>query len=171
MNFIDIMFLAFKRPEFIYVMMLLLCQYLANGFLSSSGTTKRKMSSLLYSATTPIPKYPTGRGETVDSRDIVASQRPPLLAVRLLHILFATELMASQSLYDLRLSSDFATLASQVSMCTLTRDEGGTVGWVNVAEIEFNNNTKTSSVNDHLNDILPVEARKQVLRMNTKVRK
>mmetsp|Transcript_28577 Transcript_28577/g.42238 ORF Transcript_28577/g.42238 Transcript_28577/m.42238 type:complete len:713 (-) Transcript_28577:202-2340(-) len=172
------MMLSSRLRQAVYslqLLLLLLCPI--HGFHSSSTITNSRSSSRMIlfqsttTTTTPVPKYPTNRGETVDSRDIVASQRPPLLAIRLLHILFATETMASQSMYDLRLSSDFSDLASQVSMCTLTRDEGGSIGWVNVAEIEAhqdNNNTKAATVNDHLNDILPMETRKQVLRMNTK---
>lgn len=168
------MLLFSRQRQFVYFFLQwLLLLHTVHGFLSrdiagSQSSRSGNRMIQLHSTATPLPKYPTNRGETVNSRDIVASQRPPLLAIRLLHILFATETMASHSLYDLRLSSDFSTLASQVSMCAFTREEGGTIGWVNVAELDHQENNTTSTVNDHLDAILPMETRKQVLRMNTK---
>ncbi len=111
-------------------------------------------------------KYPTARGSEVDSRKIIAGDaagRQHLTAVRLSHILFASEEMADNSLEQLRSASmAFDTLAQQISNCVETREQGGSVGWVAVHE-------EGSNVNDHLDLILPPEARMEAIQMTTKV--
>jgi len=132
------------------------------------------------SSITPTPKYPTQRGETVDSRKVTISQRQYLEAIRLNHILFATELLAESTLYQLRKASlNFPELASQISNCDITRNEGGSIGWVSMEENfptkkvnkDVDDETITNEIvgiNDHLDTILPKQARQSVLYMKTK---
>ena len=106
----------------------------------------------------PINKsiYPTERGSEVDSRKIVAQQ---LSAVRLSHILFASEELATKSLNELRSASlSFDDLARQISNCAETREEGGSIGWVSLNDAE----------NEHLDLLLPPDARRQVTQQTTK---
>ena len=144
-----------------------------------------------------MPKYPVQRGEELDSRKIVSSGRQHLTAIRLNHILFATEELATQTLYGLKTAAlAFDELAMQISNCAITRDEKGSIGWVNVNVNANANNTSThvkldydddddngnhivtndtdpitSSQNGdhHLDLILPPDARKKIMHMNTKV--
>jgi hypothetical protein len=113
---------------------------------------------------TPPSKYPTQRGTTVDSRKIIAtgSGRLHLTAVRLAHILFASEDLAEASLHELRTASiSFEDLAQQISLCTETRKNGGAIGWVTLDDHD-------GSKNDHLNGLFPKEARVQAMHITTK---
>jgi tRNA-2-methylthio-N6-dimethylallyladenosine synthase len=104
---------------------------------------------------TPPPKYPTTRGESVDARQIVATGggRQHLTSMRLQHILLASQELAADSLHQLRSSRiTFDELAQQLSACSLTRDMGGAIGWMNLQE----------ESNEHLDEILPLQARTQV---------
>ena len=130
--------------------------------------------------------YPTKRGTTIDSREIIASglARQNLRAVRLKHILFASEELAEASLSRVRSSElTFEELAQQISNCAETREHGGEVGWVNVDgfftnlhtttttnddDDETTNNNKNDS-NEHLDAILPEQARFQTFQLSTKV--
>ena len=130
---------------------------------SSPLTTSTK------SSTTPLPKYPTTRGDTVDARQIIATGagKQYLTAVRLQHILLATEEMALESLHRLRASEiGFAELAQQVSACPATREHGGTIGWVSVKEYDDDKNG--ASKNAHLDDIFPAAAREKLIQITTK---
>jgi len=120
-------------------------------------------------------KYPTSRGSQVDSRLIISD---PLLALRLSHILFASEELATQTLEKLTKSEwNFEEMAKAVSNCGETREEGGSVGWVNLSE-EFDDDDADGisavvvegeeSPNEHLNLILPPAAREQILSTPTK---
>lgn len=113
---------------------------------------------------TPASKYPTARGSEVDSRKIIAvAGGEYLTAVRVNHILFASKDMALATLQQLRSASlNFEELASQLSNCDATRQEGGAVGWVAMHEGQ-------SGVNEHLDLVLPKEARVEVLELSTKV--
>ena len=127
-------------------------------FMVASSTSSSSSSSV------PVPKYPVQRGEELDSRKIVTSSRQHLTAIRLNHILFASEEMAIQTLHELRLAAlAFDELAFQVSNCAITREERGHVGWVSVVLEEDATN------NHHLDLVLPPDARKKVVLMNTKV--
>ena len=109
-------------------------------------------------------KYPTQRGTTVDSRKIVAAGtgKKHLSAVRLSHILFLNEELASVSLNQLQNADiTFDDLASQISNCAETRDHGGSIGWVSCAEGD--------GTNEHLDGFFPMEARNKVLETTTKV--
>ncbi len=111
-------------------------------------------------ATTPASKYPTERGSEVDSRKIVAggAGRDHLTAVRLKHIVFASEELATQSLQQLRSAqTNFDDLAVQISACVETRDKGGEIGWISM-----------NRSNEHVDLILPEEARHVVLESSTK---
>ena len=111
-------------------------------------------------ATTPASKYPTERGSEVDSRKIVAggAGRDHLTAVRLKHIVFASEELATQSLQQLRSAqTNFDDLAVQISACVETRDKGGEIGWISI-----------NRSNEHVDLILPEEARNVVLESSTK---
>lgn len=132
------------------------------------------------------PKYPVQRGEEIDSRKIVSNSRQHLTAIRLNHILFASEELATQTLYGLKTATlAFDELALQVSNCALTRNEKGAIGWVNTNEInnvdddvdgdgdgdgdDESNDDTTGTGSNHLDLILPPDARKKILHMNTKV--
>jgi hypothetical protein len=82
--------------------------------------------------------------------------------------------MALQTLHELRMAAlAFDELAFQVSNCPITREERGHVGWVSVLEDDESNKNNddddSTTNNDHLDLILPPDARKKVVRMNTKV--
>lgn len=130
------------------------------------GRPTTKHSTALYhsvSSSTPTAKYPTERGSEVDSRKIIAggSGRDHLTAVRLKHIVFASKELANESLLLLRSAqTSFDDLAIQISSCIETRDKGGEIGWVSVYE--------QGSENEHLDLILPRDARIQVLDSTTK---
>jgi hypothetical protein len=131
------------------------------------------LSMVASSTNTPPSKYPVERGSEVDSRKIVASARQHLTAVRLNHILFASEALATQALYELRTAAlAFDELASQISNCALTREERGSIGWVTItsAASPSEGEEEAADVNEHLDLLLPADARKKVLLMNTKVR-
>ena len=141
-------------------------------------------------------KYPTQRGSEVDSRKIInynissnnsnnkdsdtSSSSSPLLALRLSHILFASQELATQTLDKLTKAEwNFEQMATSVSNCAETREEGGSIGWLNLSE-NFNversinnnniNNSDRSSddsdvknPNEHLDLILPPLARKYII--------
>jgi parvulin-like peptidyl-prolyl isomerase len=133
-------------------------------YLSMVSASEDVSSKAQTKFTAPPPKFPTERGTTVDSRKIVAgssSSAGALTAVRINHILFASEDLAESSLNELkRAGMQFDTLASQISNCYETREEGGNVGWMSLNE---------EGENDHLDLILPREAREEVLGMSKKV--
>ncbi|KAG7346470.1 tRNA-i6A37 thiotransferase enzyme MiaB [Nitzschia inconspicua] len=115
-------------------------------------------------ALTPPSKYPTQRGATVDSRQIIATGagRQYLTAVRLSHILFASEELADASLHELRTASiSFEELAQQISLCSETRDSGGTIGWVTLDDPD-------GTKNEHLDALFPPKARQQAVQITTK---
>lgn len=116
---------------------------------------------------TPPSKYPTERGSTVDSRKIISQglAKTNLKAIRMKHILFATEDLATSSLHELRSAGlFFDDLAKQISNCAESREQGGEIGWVNVVD------DNDGDGNDHLDLILPQAARNKVLRTSSKVR-
>ncbi|KAL7546633.1 hypothetical protein ACHAWF_009966 [Thalassiosira exigua] len=137
-------------------------------------------------------KYPTARGSEVDSRLIVdygggaasaasseSQAQSPLLALRLSHILFASEQLARETLEELTAAKwNFEETAKVVSNCAATREEGGSVGWVNLGEA-FDDDGDDDDVNEgpegtrknpnkHLDEILPPAARRRVLSTPTK---
>jgi len=115
-------------------------------------------STALNMVAAPIHKsiYPTERGSEVDSRKIVAQK---LTAVRLSHILFASEELATNSLNELRSASlSFDDLARQISNCAETREQGGSIGWVALDDND----------NEHLDLVLPPDGRTRVLEQTTK---
>jgi hypothetical protein len=115
-------------------------------------------------ALTPPSKYPTRRGETVDSRKIIATGagRLHLTAVRIAHILFASDDLAETSLHELRKATiSFEDLAKQISMCTQSRDKGGIIGWVTIDD-------QDGSKNEHLDELFPPQARQQAIHITTK---
>jgi tRNA-2-methylthio-N6-dimethylallyladenosine synthase len=116
-----------------------------------TGTTKNTKNT---------STYPTQRGSEVDPRKIVAggTGKDNLIAIRLKHILFASEELANQSLSSLRSAQmNFDELAMQISNCAETREEGGEIGWVNMKQD-----------NQHLDLILPETARSEVLATSVK---
>ena len=119
--------------------------------------------------TTTTTVYPTARGTTVDSRDIVTTARRHLTAMRLSHILLATEGLADESLHRLR-SADipFAELAQLVSACAVTREKGGDIGWMNVQEEDMDHEGQVVNINEHLDAIFPRQAREQMLLIKSK---
>lgn len=132
-----------------------------------------------------LPKYPTARGSEVDSRKIVATGagRQHLTSLRLRHILFLSEGMAQSSLMDLRGAassssggpvSSFEEMARLVSACDATRDGGGEIGWMNVNEggggvdLDGASSSSPNNTSEHLDAILPREARERVVHISTK---
>lgn len=120
-------------------------------------------------------KYPTKRGSEVDSRKIINyninnnnndgdnSSGSPLLALRLSHILFASKELATQTLDKLTKAEwNFEQMATSVSNCAETREEGGSVGWLNLSE-NFDNNIEVKNPNEHLDLILPPSARQFII--------
>jgi len=115
-------------------------------------------------STTPVSKYPTARGSEVDSRKIIAigAGRQALMAVRLAHVLFASDELAQASLHELRTGSiTFEDLASQISLCSETRDHGGSIGWITVDD-------EDGAKNAHLDGIFPGDAREKAIQITTK---
>eukprot|EP00533_Pseudo-nitzschia_delicatissima_P008216 CAMPEP_0116082600 /NCGR_PEP_ID=MMETSP0327-20121206/2816_1 /TAXON_ID=44447 /ORGANISM="Pseudo-nitzschia delicatissima, Strain B596" /LENGTH=669 /DNA_ID=CAMNT_0003573411 /DNA_START=64 /DNA_END=2073 /DNA_ORIENTATION=- len=115
-------------------------------------------------AQTPESKYPTMRGETVDSRKIIATGagRLHLTAVRIAHILFASMDLAEASLNEVRMARiTFEDLAKQISNCAETREKGGSVGWVTIDD-------QDGTKNEHLDEIFPPQAREQAIHITTK---
>jgi Uncharacterized protein family UPF0004/PPIC-type PPIASE domain len=124
-------------------------------------------------------KYPTARGTTTDARQIIATGmgKKYLEAVRLSHILFCSHELATETLDVIRSGTQsFEEVAQLVSACDVTKSHGGSVGWVQVNEkAEVLSNHKSSNaepeqkeVNSHLDEILPPNAREQVLQISTK---
>ena len=145
-------------------------------------------------------KYPTQRGSEVDIRNLISLDQ--ITAVRLSHVLFLTETFAKEQLQlylrsngNMNLANDkigtqiqmmtFQDLAQAVSSCDITRDEGGTIGWVNTNIVNSNTDEKgvkkiqlssyadyadndDGEVDDYLEEILPLEARIKVLKQNQK---
>lgn len=100
----------------------------------------------------------------MDSRKIIATGagRQHLTAIRLAHILFASDELAQASLHELRTASiSFEELAGQISLCSETRKEGGSVGWITI-------NDEDGTKNEHLDGIFPREARDQIVQITTK---
>lgn len=86
------------------------------------------------------------------------------------------DLTHNQSLEKLTSAEwNFEQMASTLSNCAETREEGGNIGWVNLAE-SFDSDTakndeaisETKNPNSHLDQILPPSARKQLLSTPTK---
>lgn len=126
--------------------------------VSASSNTEDKF------ALTPPSKYPTLRGTEVDSRKIIATGagRQHLSAIRLAHILFASDALAQEALHELRNAAiSFEELAGQISACMETRDKGGTIGWIDIAD-------EDGAKNEHLDMIFPKEAREQAVQITTK---
>lgn len=167
---------------------------------SSTITSTTRLQSTPTKITSPITgsetniKYPTQRGSEVDSRKIINydssstnddNNGSPLLALRINHILFASDELAQQSLDRLTKAEwNFEEMARVVSNCAETREEGGSVGWVNLSE-EFDvvadyvtdgttsnnindNETSKKNPNSHLDLILPPTSRQQLLATPTK---
>ncbi|KAL7454273.1 hypothetical protein ACHAWC_008797 [Mediolabrus comicus] len=130
-------------------------------------------------------KYPTKRGSEVDSRKIINytvqngdndnddSGSSPLLALRLSHILFASKELATQTLDKLTAAEwNFEQMAESVSNCAETREEGGSIGWLNLSE-KFdddgnNNSLEMKNPNEHLDLILPPSARQHIIKTPSK---
>lgn len=128
-------------------------------YVATNNNDVEKLFSL-----TPPSKYPTQRGTTVDSRQIIATGagRQHLTAVRLAHILFASEELADASLHELRTASiSFEELAQQISLCSETRDSGGHIGWVTLDDPD-------GTKNEHLDLLFPAQAREQAVHITTK---
>lgn len=121
-----------------------------------------------------IVDYATPSSSSSSSSDDAGSS--PLLALRLSHILFASRELAVQTRAKLTQSEwNFEEMASRVSNCGETREEGGGVGWVNLGE-DFDGGVdgddangdvevgkKKKNPNEHLDLILPPSARKEIL--------
>jgi len=86
------------------------------------------------------------------------------------HVLFASEELARQSLDKLTTAEwNFEQMASVLSNCAETRDEGGNIGWVNLAEsFDDPDSEHQKNPNQHLDLILPPSARQQLLATPTK---
>jgi MiaB/RimO family radical SAM methylthiotransferase len=145
--------------------------YVATSTTTFSGTGSRQH-----------PIYPTIHGMTVDSRQIVASSgtRSHITSILVAHCLFCTLELAEESLLSLRIGAitDFATLAKSVSACNATRSDSGLVGWINIPSLKNENSEVVDTVasslsvsvdpNEHLNELIPKEARNTLLNIVTK---
>jgi Uncharacterized protein family UPF0004/Radical SAM superfamily len=143
---------------------------------------KSLASNVTTIATVAVPKnigkgpiYPTLRGTTVDSRQIIAASgtRTYITALLVSHCLFCTLELAEESLLNLRTGAiaDFATLAQTISACNETRTDHGLVGWVNVPSLNHGTTIQDTTVgdpNEHLDLIFPREARETLLNLVTK---
>jgi PPIC-type PPIASE domain len=122
-----------------------------------------------FAHTTPPPIYPVARGSEVDARKIVATGkgRQHIQAVRMAHILFATEELAMTSLSQIRSAEiSFELLAKQISACAITRDHGGLIGWVPLTGASSASEIKDEE--DYFANIIPRNAREQVTQITTK---
>ena len=146
-----------------------------------SSSSNKNMPSTTTSNNPSGPTYPTLRGMPVDSRQIISASgtRTYITAILISHCLFCTQDLAEEALLSLRastLTTDFTTLASSISACNITRNEQGLVGWVNIPSASSNHEAIMDDVvqetnddpNEHLNHILPMEARESLLNMVTK---
>ena len=115
---------------------------------------------------TPLPKYPTKRGSTVDSRKIIPTNgdRNSTVSFRLAHILFATEEMAMSALRMLSSAREttFREMANQISLCATTRSAHGEIGWISSSHPQDDAN------NFGVENILPAVAQKEVFQKTTK---
>jgi len=169
---------------------------------SGAATTEEKeiiVTSPITGSETNI-KYPTARGSLVDSRLIIDyktsknnnnrndisdddGSTSPLLALRLSHILFASEELAAQTLDKLTKAEwNFEDMATKVSNCGETREEGGNIGWLNLGEdfvgaaaddetatvVDGTEKGTKKNPNEHLDLILPPSARERILSTPTK---
>jgi hypothetical protein len=124
-------------------------------------------------ASTPTPVYPVTRGSEVDARKIVAVSRGQqhIQAVLLAHVLFETEELAVASLYQLRSAQvNFDELARQISACTITRANGGKIGWVSMNQATAVNSSL--ALEDHefslVDTIISKQVRERVIQVSTK---
>lgn len=86
--------------------------------------------------------YPTARGAEVDARKIVSRTHQHLQALLVSHCLFLTQPLAEESFLLLRTAKiDFEQLATTASACTITRQDHGLVGWINIVPRNNVNNT------------------------------
>jgi Uncharacterized protein family UPF0004/Radical SAM superfamily len=146
---------------------------------TTTTTTTTTLSS------TAATTYPTVRGTTVDSRQIISASgtRTYITAILVSHCLFCTLALAEDALMNLRASTlitDFTTLASTLSACNSTRSDNGLIGWINIPSTTPKETTTAAldvdmaaiqddhDPNEHLNQILPKEARQTLLHMVTK---
>lgn len=130
------------------------------------STPQQQQQKNQTSSSTPLPKYPTARGSTVDSRKLIftGAGRQYLTAVRLSHILFASREMADASLHRVRSATvSFQELAEQISLCEGTRDKGGALGWISV-----NHDRDGEDPDEHLDLLFPAQAREQLVQITTK---
>jgi len=142
-----------------------------------AGNDEKVITSPITGSETNI-KYPTQRGSEVDSRKIInyntnsdddnssdgGSASSPLLSLRLSHILFASQELATQTLDKLTKAEwNFEQMATSVSNCAETREEGGSVGWLNLSENFNSDNIEVKNPNEHLDLILPPSARQFII--------
>mmetsp|Transcript_26852 Transcript_26852/g.42110 ORF Transcript_26852/g.42110 Transcript_26852/m.42110 type:complete len:751 (+) Transcript_26852:68-2320(+) len=142
-----------------------------------AGNDEKVITSPITGSETNI-KYPTQRGSEVDSRKIInyntnsdddnssdgGSASSPLLSLRLSHILFASQELATQTLDKLTKAEwNFEQMATSVSNCAETREEGGSVGWLNLSENFNSDNIEMKNPNEHLDLILPPSARQFII--------
>eukprot|EP00934_Nitzschia_sp_Nitz4_P007829 Nitzschia sp. Nitz4//scaffold1_size375055//351605//353702//NITZ4_000340-RA/size375055-augustus-gene-0.737-mRNA-1//-1//CDS//3329541237//7819//frame0 len=131
--------------------------------LARTFTPTQLLASTQVDSTSTSP-FPTRRGTEIDSRKIIATKagREHLTDVRLSHILFATQELAQLSLKAIRAAKvSFEDLASQVSLCSATREGGGSLGWVHLDD-------PSGAKNAHLDRVFPREARERAVASSTK---
>ena len=140
---------------------LLLCAAVSlittDAFISPASILSRSKLHLssdftLYSQT-PTPSYPTQRGTSTDSRQIVSQTSTS--AYRLRHVLLASESAAEEVMTLLKKGELlFTEVARTFSACEITRSKDGEVGW-----FDFSGH----DVSDHpLDPILPLSIRSEL---------
>ncbi|GMI00050.1 hypothetical protein TrVE_jg14297 [Triparma verrucosa] len=145
----------------LFARILLLCAAVSkittDAFISPASILSRSKLHLssdftLYSKT-PTPSYPTQRGTSTDSRQIVSQTSTS--AYRLRHILLASESAAEEVMTLLKNGKLlFTEVARTFSACEITRSKDGEVGW-----FDFSGH----DVSDHpLDPILPLSIRSEL---------
>ena len=151
----------------LFARILLLCAAVSNittdAFISPASILSRSKLHLssdftLYSktptpSTPPTPSYPTLRGTSTDSRQIVSQTSTS--AYRLRHVLLASESAAEEVMTLLKNGKLlFTEVARTFSACEITRSKDGEVGW-----FDFSGH----DVSDHpLDLILPLSIRSEL---------
>ena len=77
------------------------------------------------------------------------------MSVNVRHLLVSTKEMADDLMTQLRGGADFEELASSISMCEFTREEGGKVGWVGKDDDFLDDRSQPSALNPQPSALSP----------------
>lgn len=62
----------------------------------------------------------------------------------------------------------FETLTKSISHCSYTKEKGGNIGWINTDILDDVSSINSSEEDENLEELLPLEQRKNVLKENMK---